>query len=197
MEILIVPIFAIIMAWIQPSPTAERLTLLPDAHGHAGAVIVTSAQGQQTLNTAYATLDVKENGQLKAGQGNPEAIQQRYGELLALQPKGAMSFTLYFTNGSDNLTDDSRHLFKQIQTSLADYPAPQIAVIGHTDRVGKLEDNDQLSLQRAEKVRALLIESGIDASLIEAQGRGEREPAIATEDDVAEPQNRRAEVSIR
>lgn len=197
MEVLIVPIFAIIMAWIQPSPTAERITLLPDANGNAGAVIVTSAKGQQTLDSAYATLDVKQNGQLNAANSHAEAIQQRYGELLALQPKGAMSFTLYFTNGTDDLTDDSRKLFSQIQATLADYPAPQIAVIGHTDRVGKLEDNDQLSLQRAEKVRTLLVESGLDASMIEAQGRGEREPAIATEDEVAEPQNRRAEVSIR
>jgi outer membrane protein OmpA-like peptidoglycan-associated protein len=33
--------------------------------------------------------------------------------------------------------------------------------------------------------------------LIEARGRGEREPVVATEDEVAEPRNRRAEVLVR
>ena len=35
------------------------------------------------------------------------------------------------------------------------------------------------------------------AELITAYGRGEREPAVPTADEVAEPRNRRAEVIIR
>jgi OOP family OmpA-OmpF porin len=33
--------------------------------------------------------------------------------------------------------------------------------------------------------------------LLTAIGRGEREPAVPTEDEVAEPRNRRAEIIIR
>ena len=36
-----------------------------------------------------------------------------------------------------------------------------------------------------------------EANLIEAVGRGEREPLVPTEDEVAEPRNRRAELLVR
>ena len=73
----------------------------------------------------------------------------------------------------------------------------EIVVTGHTDRQGSVQANDQLSLQRAQAVRALLIERGFKANLIEAVGRGEREPLVPTEDEVAEPRNRRAELLVR
>ena len=70
-------------------------------------------------------------------------------------------------------------------------------VAGHTDRQGSLEANDALSLQRAQAVRALLIERGFQVELIEAVGRGERDPVVPTEDEVVEPRNRRAEIEVR
>ena len=57
--------------------------------------------------------------------------------------------------------------------------------------------NDDLSLQRAERVRELLAKSGIDAGKITVSARGEREPLIPTADDVPEPRNRRVEVNVR
>ena len=68
---------------------------------------------------------------------------------------------------------------------------------GHTDRVGSEADNDRLSLQRAEAVRAMLIQRGINSSFLRAVGRGEREPLIPTPDEQAEPRNRRVEVIVR
>ena len=76
-------------------------------------------------------------------------------------------------------------------------PAPEVVLIGHSDRVGKLEDNDRLSLRRAEAMRKALIEVGVAGTAIDVAGRGEREPLVATADDVAEARNRRVEISIR
>ncbi len=73
----------------------------------------------------------------------------------------------------------------------------EIVITGHTDRQGSVADNDRLSLQRAQAVRALLIERGFAAELVQAIGRGEREPLLATEDEVVEPRNRRADVLVR
>ena len=47
------------------------------------------------------------------------------------------------------------------------------------------------------KAADLMIERGFKAELIEAVGRGEREPAVPTEDEVVEPRNRRAVVVVR
>ena len=70
-------------------------------------------------------------------------------------------------------------------------------IIGHTDRVGSVESNDTLSLQRAQAVRQLVIDRGFDPNRVEAVGRGEREPVVQTADEVEEPKNRRAEIVVR
>jgi OmpA-OmpF porin, OOP family len=70
-------------------------------------------------------------------------------------------------------------------------------VVGHTDRVGTVPYNDALSLRRAERVQAQLVQLGIPAAQIQAAGRGERAPLVPTEDEVAEPRNRRVEITVR
>jgi OOP family OmpA-OmpF porin len=51
-----------------------------------------------------------------------------------------------------------------------------IHVIGYTDRIGSKEYNHRLSLRRAEAVKDYLIQKGIPADLIDAEGRGEADP---------------------
>jgi outer membrane protein OmpA-like peptidoglycan-associated protein len=63
--------------------------------------------------------------------------------------------------------------------------------------MGKVEQNDRLSLQRAQKIIADLLQIGIRMETISVAGRGEREPLVPTADEVAEPRNRRVEISIR
>ena len=73
----------------------------------------------------------------------------------------------------------------------------EIVVVGHTDRQGAADANDALSLRRANAIRDLLVEMGFRGDLVAPVGRGEREPLVATEDDVPEPRNRRAEIIVR
>jgi outer membrane protein OmpA-like peptidoglycan-associated protein len=80
---------------------------------------------------------------------------------------------------------------------MGSYPAAEVTVIGHTDRVGSIESNDALSLQRAQTVRDLILQSGIQPITLEVAGRGEREPLVPTADDVPEAQNRRVEINLR
>ncbi len=70
-------------------------------------------------------------------------------------------------------------------------------MIGHTDRVGTVPYNDALSLRRADRVRNDLVQLGIPSDRITVAGRGEREPIVATEDEVPEPRNRRVEITVR
>lgn len=46
-------------------------------------------------------------------------------------------------------------------------------------------------------MRGELARIGIPADRIQAAGRGEREPLVPTPDEVAEPRNRRVEVTVR
>jgi outer membrane protein OmpA-like peptidoglycan-associated protein len=98
---------------------------------------------------------------------------------------------------SDTLTPESLLEFDKVKADLAARLAGEIRVIGHTDRVGSVQSNDAFSIKRAIAVRELLVGAGVNPAVIETAGRGEREPLVPTEDEVAEAKNRRVEVSVR
>jgi outer membrane protein OmpA-like peptidoglycan-associated protein len=60
-----------------------------------------------------------------------------------------------------------------------------------------MTDNDALSMRRAQGISQLLVGRGFPADHIEAMGRGEREPAVPTADEVDEPRNRRVVIVVR
>ncbi len=53
-----------------------------------------------------------------------------------------------------------------------------IKVIGHADRLGTAAYNLPLSKKRADTVRALLMQNGLDGKVITTEGRGEAEPVV-------------------
>ena len=188
---------AVILYGIFSHDSPDRVVLLPDADGKAGKVVVKAAGGERVLDQPYAAADVSGRGAIAARSADAAEVQSRYGSTLAAQPRRPVSYTVHFASGSDELTTESKPLLEQVKQEAAGRPAPEVTAIGHTDRVGSLEDNDALSKKRAELVRGALMSAGIPAAQIESAGRGEREPVVATADEVAEPRNRRVEISIR
>ena len=179
------------------SSTPDRVILLPDADGKVGQVVVRSATGQQVLDRAYSASEVDRRGTITPRTEDAASIKARYGALLEAQPARPESFTLHFVSGSaQELTPASKTALESLKAAIARRPAVEISVIGHTDRVGKLEANDALSLKRAEAVGEQLKAAGILAPM-EFAGRGEREPLVATADEVPEPANRRVEINLR
>ncbi|MBI5258908.1 MAG: OmpA family protein [Burkholderiales bacterium] len=75
--------------------------------------------------------------------------------------------------------------------SLRDY---RYKVIGHTDAVGSMALNMRLSRQRADSVVAYLMQQGIPAERLVADGRGPNELLDPQRPDAAE--NRRVEVRL-
>ena len=68
-------------------------------------------------------------------------------------------------------------------------------IVGHTDTIGSKEYNKKLSLERAKAVKKILIKTGININNISIFGRGEDKLMIKTHDEIANPLNRRAEIS--
>ncbi|WP_342316350.1 OmpA family protein [Lysobacter sp. FW306-1B-D06B] len=58
-----------------------------------------------------------------------------------------------------------------------------VTVIGHTDRIGKDQQNRLLSQQRADSVRGFLASLGVPAASITAVGMGEQQPVVACQGD--------------
>jgi outer membrane protein OmpA-like peptidoglycan-associated protein len=182
----------------RPAPRDETVVLLPGHDGKVGALTVTHEGQQRTLDAPYATTRLQEQGKLEdGGRQSAEQVQQTFGGALGAQPLRPVTFVLYFLGASDEFTPESKQEILKILTEIGAHPAPEIVVVGHTDRQGTLVYNDALSLRRAERVRAQLVQIGIPSEQILVAGRGEREPIVPTEDEVAEPRNRRVEITVR
>jgi len=69
-------------------------------------------------------------------------------------------------------------------------------ILGHTDTKGTYDYNLNLSLKRAEVVKAILLNQGIHEKNVSVLGKGENQLAVSTPDETKHPANRRAEVKI-
>jgi len=185
--------------WLwKPSGPETLVIVVPSRHdGHVGAVVVTKGEERQVLDTAYATARVRSRGHVRRTSLKSGDIEKLFGPASAALPRKSMSFTLNFELAGRELTPESMARLDQVLAEVANWEAAEIEVVGHTDRMGTPENNDALSLKRAEHVRQLLLGKGASAQAVHALGMGEREPLVPTDDGVAEAANRRVEVTIR
>jgi len=186
---------AVLLAGCASKPQGT-VVLLPDAQGKDTAVLVSQDGGALLLDKPYAAAELTSKGPLKAT-SSAEQVQAQFGSALAARPSPPQQFTLYFVEGKDEFTDESRRAFDGVLGEIARRPVPDVLVIGHTDRAGSDAFNDALSRQRAEVVRKALVARGIAPDSIVVVGRGKREPIVPTADGVAEARNRRVEILVR
>ncbi|MGH8707217.1 MAG: OmpA family protein [Burkholderiales bacterium] len=184
----------------QPRPLQvgdELVVLVPSADGHVGTVIVERGGQQVVLNQAYAASRIVDGSPPRGERMSAAKIRSEFAIVLGALPAPPTTFLVYFIEESDELTVESRVEFEKILAELRERGAPDVVVIGHTDRAGSSPFNDRLSLQRAERVRGELVKLGIPGARVQAAGRGEREPLVLTDDGITEPRNRRVEINVR
>ena len=186
---------------ISPPPPKVSVVLLPqtDAAGNPVRTAVSVTTGAQAvqLDLPFAAAETDSKGQLVQRVSNAAEVQARYGDILKIQPPSPEVVVLRFMPGKSQLTPESEQQLPELIQRAKARAGGEILVIGHTDRVGSRDANDALSLQRALAVVGLLKARGFSEDLLTAIGRGEREPVVPTDDEVAEPGNRRAEIIIR
>ena len=170
--------------------------LLPEKDARDASVEVRQGNDAYLLDKPYAAVRQMPAGPLPYTADQKE-VDARFGAALSAQPKRAESFTLYFLEGQDELTAESKQAFETVLVEITKYPVPDVVVVGHTDTVGTDQVNDALARKRAETVKGLLVARGVAAANIEAVGRGKRELLVKTADGVAEPRNRRVEIVVR
>jgi outer membrane protein OmpA-like peptidoglycan-associated protein len=173
------------------------VVLLPKSGASIGGVVVRSGGREILLDKAYAGVRVEGAGNISPVSYTPDRAAGEFGPAIAALPARPVTFLLYFLEGKDELAPDSSREVKRVVAEIAARPDPRIWVIGHADAVGTAQYNDQLSLQRAQKVREELVRLGISADRIEVSARGKREPLVHTSEGVSEQKNRRVEVSVR
>lgn len=177
----------------------DNYVLLPDRSGNVGTLNVKPVEGGKSLKLeqAYQTANSTAGGGFEQGTSSEQEVKKRYAAALDASPPPPARFTLYFLEGSDELTPASKRELEAIMAEIKARPAPDVVVVGHTDRVGLVADNDRLALRRAESFKKRLLQQGIADDSIQTAGRGEREPLVETADEVPEPRNRRVEILVR
>ena len=179
------------------STNKTLVALLPEESDTSGAVNVGEGARAVVLDAPLTIAIVDTRGNIDKKAVTQEEIQRTFGEALAAQPPKPLSFTLYFSTASTDVTLESQPILEALLAEAAKRQAVEVQVTGHTDRVGTDANNDRLSLERAEAVRDMLVQRGLKSNFIRAVGRGEREPLIPTPDEQPELRNRRVEVIVR
>lgn len=103
---------------------------------------------------------------------------------------------IYFATQSATINNDSYSSLNLLAHQLKQQPNVVIQIQGHTDNVGKEEDNLQLSTQRANAVADYLLTKGVLQSQITFKGYGSLNPIASNSTEEGKMLNRRIEIVI-
>ena len=171
--------------------------VVPSKDGHVGTIVVESAGQKKVIHSAFGSERIQPDGGMVTTAMTRDQVHDIFADTVDALPGRPTSFTLYFLEGKDELTSNSKVELDKVLADVKKRPLPDIMVIGHTDTVGGLAYNDKLSLARAERLREMIVSLGIPAERVGAAGRGKRELLVPTEDNVSEARNRRVEINVR
>ncbi|WP_411882822.1 OmpA family protein [Polaromonas sp. YR568] len=182
------------------STPGTRVVLLPQEGGAPSAVVVRAKAGAEVVvSQPYqrATAAAGAGSAPKLDQADPAKVHAENRSLFEMLPPRPQRYTLYFDAGGTVLTAESQTVLEEVLAAALARSGGDMVITGHTDTVGSGAANDALSAQRAQQVRQMLAERQFPAARIEAAGRGERDLAVPTADEVDEPRNRRVTIEVR
>lgn len=105
-------------------------------------------------------------------------------------------YEVTFNNGTSILTPAAREELAAIVLALRGQRNLPIRINGHTDSWGSVEENRQLSLERAEAVATYLALQGIPTQRISVKGFGETQPVDSNATSEGRERNRRIEIVL-
>jgi len=101
---------------------------------------------------------------------------------------------LRFGISTSTLRSGTEAILDDIATALENFPEWGLRIVGHTDSSGNAETNQQLSIARAEAIKAALVERGIAADRLQAGGVGQTMPVASDDSGAGRALNRRVEL---
>ncbi len=94
------------------------------------------------------------------------------------------------------LKPGAREKMAKVAGILLAYPGLKIKLEGHTDSIGSDEYNMKLSEQRANAVRDYLVQQGVPANSVAAEGLGKADPVASNATASGRQQNRRVDMVV-
>lgn len=87
-------------------------------------------------------------------------------------------------------------VLEEVARIMKENPDMRVKITGHTDNIGSEQQNNALSLRRAEAVRDYLVKRGVASSRFVLEGRGEADPIDTNDTELGRGRNRRIEFSV-
>jgi len=104
-------------------------------------------------------------------------------------------YGLYFDTGKSDVKPESKETLEQIAKLLITTPSLKLLVVGHTDNVGTLSSNMDLSKRRADAVISVLVSQyTIDRNRLSPVGVSFASPIAPNSNDEGRAKNRRVEL---
>jgi OmpA-OmpF porin, OOP family len=150
-----------------------------------------------TARNALATISLPGGVTISAPAGSINySVAQFLGDSSQSAPKTFVFDHLNFDTGSAQLTPDSAQTVNNLAQVLKAYPNARVQLSGHTDNSGSAEANQTLSLDRANAVKAMLVNQGVPAERISTQGFGQDRPVASNDTEEGRARNRRTELTV-
>ena len=103
---------------------------------------------------------------------------------------------IVFDTGKASIKKPSFKVLDNAVALMKEYPEVKVEVSGHTDNSGETAANKKLSQERADAVKAYLVEKGIDGARIVAVGYGDEKPIADNAKKAGQAKNRRIEFKL-
>lgn len=178
-----------------PREPSSYAVLLDNPDGGTGAITVSGAGGQVTVNRAR-------DGVALDGASQPYRVAQTrldadFAPVLAARPLLPLTFVLFFADTSTTLTAESKAQITTFLEAVSSRPAPDISIVGHTDTLGTAESNERLGMERARLVADYITAAKLNVIELTVVSSGKADLLVKTPDQTAEPKNRRVEITLR
>jgi len=128
-----------------------------------------------------------------------DELRRQLAELNAKKTDRGLVITLgdvLFETGKADLKAGATGNLSKLAGLLTQYPTRSLVIEGHTDNVGSDTYNQTLSQNRADSVKAFLLNLGVAGNRITAYGKGKSSPVADNSTESGRQMNRRVEVII-
>ena len=162
-------------------------------HDNRGKGALIGAVAGGAAGAGYGYYADKQEAELRRQMQGTGVQVQRQGDDLKLVMPGNITFA----TGSSSVSSQAEWTLGTVADSLKKYPGSNVEVSGHTDNVGSLASNNELSQARAISVAKILVGQGVEKSRIQVFGAGPTQPIASNSTEEGRQANRRVEIKLR
>jgi outer membrane protein OmpA-like peptidoglycan-associated protein len=180
-----------------PSQPRSYIVLLPSPDGTVGAVVVQNSKGEQALSQVQKGLPL--DGSQPMFDLDQAKVRSDFDAAVMARPELPEKFVLFFDLGTTALTVESRALLPRVLDRIKERgkTSADLSIVGHTDTLDKAAANEVLGMRRANVIATQLKQLGLGNVIYTVESLGQRNQLVPTAAGVAEPRNRRVEITLR